>query len=166
VLGIEAKNKKAAGIVRRCEALAAKPQPVAPAPKPEPKPVAAAPKPEPKPVAEAPKPATRRAAVAAAKPAPAKPAARPVEEPAPAGDADRLIKDAQQAWLRGQHQAAIDSARKALRAKPGMTNAYQIIAICSCALRDADGAAKAYEKLDDRNKVLVKTSCQKSGISF
>jgi tetratricopeptide (TPR) repeat protein len=77
-----------------------------------------------------------------------------------------LIKDAQQAWLRGQHAVAIDAARKALRVKPNLTNAYQIIAICSCALHDADSAAKAYEKLDERNKLYVKSSCQKNGISF
>jgi pSer/pThr/pTyr-binding forkhead associated (FHA) protein len=170
VLAVEAKSKRAAIIVKRCEAMAAKAEAVAAAPKPEP-----APKPAPAP--EAAKPSGRRVAAAAAKPAPAKPApAKPVaakpaepakpEPSAAAGDADKLIKDAQQAWLHGQHAAAIDYARKALRAKPGLTNAYQIIAICSCALRDADGAARAYEKLDERNRLYVKSSCQKNGISF
>jgi pSer/pThr/pTyr-binding forkhead associated (FHA) protein/tetratricopeptide (TPR) repeat protein len=153
VLGIDAKNKRAAFVVRRCEAMAAKPEPA------------------PKPVAAAPKPAPRRPAPAPvmARPAAARPvAARPVESAKlePAADADKLIKDAQQAWLRGQHALAIDAARKALRVKPNLTNAYQIIAICSCALHDADSAARAYEKLDERNKLYVKSSCQKNGISF
>jgi ABC transport system ATP-binding/permease protein len=159
VLGLESKNKKAAAIVRRCEALAA-------APPPEP---AAAPEPKP-----APEPKVRRAAVAAApRAAAAKPRATeppPRLEPTPASaataDPDKLIKDAQQAWFRGQYGAAIDSARKALRAKPSLTNAYQIIAVCSCALHDAESAARAYEKLDDRNKLYVKSACQKNGISF
>jgi ABC transport system ATP-binding/permease protein len=160
VLGIEAKNKKAGAIVKRCAAAAEKAEAV----------VAAPPKPEP--VAPAAKPARRPVAVAAARPTPARPTPNPRApetarpEAAPAADADKLIKDAQQAWLRGQHGQAIDAARKALRVKPNLTNAYQIIAICSCALHDADSAAKAYEKLDERNKVYVKTSCQKNGITF
>jgi pSer/pThr/pTyr-binding forkhead associated (FHA) protein len=155
VLGIEAKHKKAAAIIRRCEALANAPAPV----------IAAAPPP-----ASEPKPAPRRAApvavarVAAAKP---KPAEAPRVEPAgAAADPDKLIKDAQQAWFRGQYGAAIDSARKALRARPNLTNAYQIIAVCSCALHDAESAARAFEKLDERNKQYVKSACQKSGIAF
>lgn len=152
VLEIEAKNKRAATILRRCEALAAAPSEPTAAPKPArraPAPVVAAARPAP-----APKAAPSRA------PEPAR------SEPASAADPDKLIKDAQQAWLRGQHAAAIDSARKALRVKPNLTNAYQIIAICSCALHDADAASKAYEKLDERNKLYVKSSCQKNGISF
>jgi hypothetical protein len=47
-----------------------------------------------------------------------------------------------------------------------LTNAYQIIAVCSCALHDAESAARAFEKLDDRNKQYVKSACQKNGISF
>ena len=155
VLGIDAKNKRAALVVRRCEAMAAKPEPAS----------------KPEPVAAAPKPAPRRSAPAPvmARPTAARPvAAKPVEavKPELAADADRLIKDAQQAWLRGQHALAIDAARRALRVKPNLTNAYQIIAICSCALHDADSAARAYEKLDERNKLYVKSSCQKNGISF
>jgi hypothetical protein len=53
-----------------------------------------------------------------------------------------------------------------LRIKPNLTNAFQIIAVCSCALHDADSAAKALERLDERNKQFVKSACQKNGISF
>jgi tetratricopeptide (TPR) repeat protein len=153
VLAIDANSKKAGTIIKRCEALANAPA-VAPAP---------ALAPEPKPVSHRPVP------VAAVRPA--APKTKPVELPrfepaAPAGDSDSLIKDAQQAWFRGQYGAAIDSARKALRVKPNLTNAYQIIAVCSCALHDAESAARAFEKLDDRNKLYVKSACQKNGISF
>jgi len=168
VLGLEAKNKKAIAVVKRCEVLAKQAATaVAAAEAPKPEPVVAAPKPEP-PVA---KPARRPPApvVAARAPAPKpKPAVEPAkpEPAAPAGDPDKLIKDAQQAWFRGQYAVAIDSARKALRVKPNLTNAYQIIAVCSCALHDADSAAKAFERLDERNKLYVKSACQKNGISF
>ena len=60
--------------------------------------------------------------------------------------------------------AALVSARRALKLKPGDPNAYTIIAAASCALRDAQEATKAYEKLDDRNKGLAKSLCQKSGV--
>jgi pSer/pThr/pTyr-binding forkhead associated (FHA) protein len=159
VLGIDAKNKRAAFVVKRCEAMAAKPEPA-----PRPERVAAAPKPAPRRPAPASAPAPVTARPAAARPVAARPGESAKLEPA--ADADKLIKDAQQAWLRGQHAVAIDAARKALRVKPNLTNAYQIIAICSCALHDADSAAKAYEKLDERNKLYVKSSCQKNGISF
>jgi pSer/pThr/pTyr-binding forkhead associated (FHA) protein/tetratricopeptide (TPR) repeat protein len=154
VLGLEAKNKKAEAVVKRCDAMAAKP----PNPETEPEPVVAVAKPAPRRPAAAP--------VVHASAAKTKPAEGPKPEPASMADPDKLIKDAQQAWFRGQYAAAIDAARKALRVKPSLTNAYQIIAVCSCALHDADSAAKAYEKLDDRNKLYVKSACQKSGIGF
>jgi pSer/pThr/pTyr-binding forkhead associated (FHA) protein/tetratricopeptide (TPR) repeat protein len=152
VLGVDAKNKKAAGMVKHCDDMAKQPQL------------------EPQPVAAAPKPAPRRPAAvsAVARAAAAKPSVEtPRAEPGPAAsDPDKLIKDAQQAWFHGQYAVAIDSARKALRIKPNLSNAYQIIAVCSCALHDADSAAKAYDKLDERNKLYVKSACQKNGISF
>jgi len=165
VLGLETKNKKAAAVVRACEAVAK--QAVAAAAKPEPVPVAVMPKPAPVPAAS--KPARRPAVALAVARAPvpkSKPVELPKPEPAPAADPDKLIKDAQQAWFRGQYAVAIDSARKALRVKPNLTNAYQIIAVCSCALHDADSATRAFERLDERNKLYVKSACQKSGISF
>jgi hypothetical protein len=120
-----------------------------------------------KPVVAAAKPAPRRpAAPAADQASPFKLAEDPKPEPAPAADPDKLIKDAQQAWFRGQYAAAVDSARKALKAKPGLATAYQIIALCSCALHDEGAASGAYERLDERNKQFVKTACLKNGIKF
>jgi pSer/pThr/pTyr-binding forkhead associated (FHA) protein len=140
VLALDPEQKKAALVLKRCAkrlAMAEQPAPPRPARKAEPK--------------------------VAVKKAPAAP-----NPPAPeaAADPDRLIKEAQQAWFRGQYAVAIDSARKALKAKPGLANAYQIIAVCSCALKDAGSAAKAFDKLDDRNKQYVRASCQKSGINL
>jgi pSer/pThr/pTyr-binding forkhead associated (FHA) protein/tetratricopeptide (TPR) repeat protein len=105
------------------------------------------------------------------KPAPpprAEPVARAVAPQAPpeTGDPDALLQESQQAWLRGQFAAAIESARRALRVRPNLPKAYQIIAVCSCSLRDGDGAAKAYERLEERMKPLVKSACQKSGITL
>jgi pSer/pThr/pTyr-binding forkhead associated (FHA) protein len=80
-------------------------------------------------------------------------------------DADALMKQAREAWLRQQCGSAMDLSRKALRAKPGLTDAYQILAVCSCSLKDADAAGRAYARLDDKNRSLVHALCQKNGIA-
>jgi pSer/pThr/pTyr-binding forkhead associated (FHA) protein len=82
-----------------------------------------------------------------------------------ADDADALMKQAREAWLRQQCGSAMDLSRKALRAKPGLTDAYQILAVCSCSLKDADAAGRAYARLDDKNRSLVHALCQKNGIA-
>lgn len=87
--------------------------------------------------------------------------------PAAAGVApDKLIQQALEAFKRGQCRLAIDSARQALQIKPGLTSAYQIIAICSCSLHDPETATSAYVKLDDRNKQLVRATCQRNDVHF
>jgi pSer/pThr/pTyr-binding forkhead associated (FHA) protein len=195
VLAIDAENQAAQDLVARCgkppkpAAVAMKPAPVettvaetpAPPVRRSPRAVAVAPVPAPTTTTAAvtppPQPAAPKPVVATATPTP-KPArppgsARPAsarasaEGPAPSGaDGDALMQEAQDAWLKGQYSAAIDASRKALRAKPGLTRAYQIIAVCSCSLRDAESATKAYERLDDRNKQLVKQLCAKSGVTI
>jgi pSer/pThr/pTyr-binding forkhead associated (FHA) protein len=92
------------------------------------------------------------------------PAAAPVAGGGEEIDVDAVMKQAREAWMRGQYGSAIDYARKALRAKPGMTDAYQIIAASSCSLKDAEGATRAYAKLDDKSRNLVHSLCQKNGI--
>jgi hypothetical protein len=191
VLAVDAENQAAQDLISRCTkaapattTAAAKPaattsKPVvvatpAPAPAAVPRtapaprtaPVTTSPALTPPPTAATPKPV----AVASTRPAPPTRPARPAAAesgPAPAGaDGDALLQEAQDAWLKGQYSAAIDASRKALKAKPGMTRAYQIIAVCSCSLRDAESATKAYEKLDERNKSLVKQLCAKSGVAI
>jgi pSer/pThr/pTyr-binding forkhead associated (FHA) protein len=90
-------------------------------------------------------------------------AAAPAE---PAADPDFLLKQARDAWLHQQCGSAIDIARRALRAKPSLTDAYQIITVCSCSLRDAEGAGRAYGKLDDKSRTMARSLCQKNGISL
>ncbi|HVV52538.1 MAG TPA: hypothetical protein VHO06_22920, partial [Polyangia bacterium] len=85
--------------------------------------------------------------------------------PAETEDAEALMKQAREAWLRQQCGAAMDLSRRALRAKPGWTDAYQILAVCSCSLKDAEAAERAYSRLDDKNRTLVHAVCQKNGIA-
>jgi hypothetical protein len=107
-----------------------------------------------------PRESTRAEPAAAARPTAA---ATPAE---PAADPDLLLKQAREAWLHQQCPSAIDIARRALKAKPSLTDAYQIITVCSCSLRDADGAGRAYGKLDEKSRTLARTLCQKNGISL
>jgi len=159
VMRLEPRNLLARDVVRSCkprqELAVAKPaKEVAPAP-----PVAAR--------LARPRPNAPLAAEAPSRPE--APAPRPRSETAAAdveaADPDVLMKQAREAWLRQQCGSAVDLSRKALHAKPGMTDAYQIIAVCSCTLKDADAASRAYAKLDDKNRSLVRQLCQKNGIS-
>jgi hypothetical protein len=126
-------------------------------------------KPKAEPVARAaPAPRARTVAVVApARPEKAERAEKPERaEPAaePEVDVDALMKQSREAWMRQQCGSAIDLARRALKAKPGMTDAHQIIAVCSCSLKDVESATRAYAKLDDKNRNLVRSLCQKNGV--
>jgi pSer/pThr/pTyr-binding forkhead associated (FHA) protein len=97
------------------------------------------------------------------------PPARTVAALAPAdapADPDLLMKQAREAWIHQHCGSAIDSARRALKAKPGLSDAYQIIAVCSCSLRDVEGASRAYSKLDEKSRPLARSLCQKNGIAL
>src|SRR5262249_32278733 len=92
--------------------------------------------------------------------------AEPAAQAEADADADALMKQARQAWARQQCGSARDLSRRPLRAHPDMSDAYQIIAACSCSLKDSDGAARAYSKLDDKSRGLVRTLCQRNGIAL
>ena len=76
----------------------------------------------------------------------------------PAADADALLKQARDAWLHQQCPSAIEIARRALKAKPSLTDAYQIITVCSCSLKDArapEGVRKAGRQEPNAGAVAV-----------
>jgi ABC transport system ATP-binding/permease protein len=136
---LDPKNTLAPQLVRMCRA---KPEPVA-------------------------RPARARVVAAAA---PAARAERQQSDKAPETpaepdvDADTLMRYSREAWLRQQCGSAIELSRKALKVKPGLSDAYQIIAVCSCSLKDVEGATRAYAKLDEKNRNLVHSLCQKNGV--
>jgi len=165
VLRLEPRNLLAKDIVRLCRPRA-EPAAVAAARPAKTRPSAALVaenRPEAPKRTETPRPEPRRAEPAHVEAAAVREA--PPAEPAEAPDADALMKQAREAWLRQQCGSAIDLSRKALHAKPGMTDAYQIIAVCSCTLKDGEAAGRAYAKLDDKNRNLVHTLCQRNGIN-
>ena len=141
-------------------------------------PVAAAPAaaahPAPAAPAAAPRPpAARPAAVRPARPAAvarAPGAAPAAETPSVADewqpDAADLVKQAREAWMHQQCGSAIELSRRALKIKPNTSDAHQIIAVCACSMKDKDGALKAYAKLDERSRSMVRTLCARNGIEL
>lgn len=106
-------------------------------------------------------------------PAPPEPvAAAPIPTPppplpaAPAVDVDGLLKEAQQAWSRRYYGVAIDKAREVLKASPGRHDAYQIIAVCSCAVGAAEDAREAASHLDSYKQRLVRSLCKNHGVTL
>jgi serine/threonine protein kinase len=123
-------------------------------------------------------PTAGRTAPKPASPAP-KPAVKAVEQPKANGgkvapppasaSADQLVREAQQAWLAGQHALALNRAQAALAAspKPGQAvQAYEIVATCSCILHRRDRALEAASHLDTTRRESVKAACAKNGVPF
>jgi hypothetical protein len=88
--------------------------------------------------------------------------------PAPA-TADDLVREAQHAWMAGNHAAAISKAQAALKAAPNpaqVAQAYELIATCACALGQADTARAAIAHLGDSKREAVRARCMKNGLTI
>ncbi len=128
---------------------------------------AAPPASPPTPPAEATPPAPGKPAVAPEPAAPEKAAGEP--EPPPPPSADALVREAQQAWLRGHFAAAIGKAESALEAQPTQAQtvrAYEIIGTCSCSIGQVDTARKAASHLGEAKREMVKAVCKKHGLTL
>jgi serine/threonine protein kinase len=80
---------------------------------------------------------------------------------------DDLVRDAQRAWMGGQNALAISRAQAALKAGPGPAQAmqaYEIIGMCSCALRDAATAREAASHVSSTRRDTIKEVCEKNGV--
>ncbi len=151
VLTVEDGNSEAQEIVRSCGA-ASKPLAAAPEAKPSKpsKPIAAAPEAKPEP---------------AAKPTPPPPAAKP--EPKPEGgmddaQAEKILQEAQDYYVHGQYQQAIDTAKKAMKAQP--LKAWRTIGASSCFLKDKAMAVQAWNKIDTNGRNLLRYVCSRNDI--
>jgi hypothetical protein len=115
---------------------------------------------------------TPRPFVAPTEPAPPIPTQAEPEPPAPtpaapvrpAGDPEAMLREAQQAWLRHHFAVAVDKARSALALSPDQPLAYQIIAVCSCALHNTEDAQQASAHLEPARRKLVRAVCEKDGV--
>jgi Serine/threonine protein kinase len=109
-----------------------------------------------------PEPAPPTPSPAVLEPPPVAPTpAAPVQ---PAADPEALMREAQQAWTRRHYAVAINNARSALALSPDRPLAYQIIAVCSCALHNAEDAEQAAAHLDQVKRKLVRAVCEKDGV--
>jgi pSer/pThr/pTyr-binding forkhead associated (FHA) protein len=134
-LTVDEGNVEAQEILKSCGA-AARPA-VKPAPSPERKP--AKPSAAAAPAAKKEKPSPSEEAGGEAMPNPA---------------AEKLLQDAQDAYVHGQYANAIETAKKAAKAQP--MRAWRIIGAASCFLKDRGGAMQAWNKLGPQERSFLK----------
>jgi len=77
-----------------------------------------------------------------------------------------LLKQAQGAYVGGDHRRSIALAKEVLKLKPGDNMATQILGASSCYLKDVDQAKWAYDHLPRKVKGLLKHICLKEGINL
>lgn len=93
------------------------------------------------------------------------------EEPkdSPSVSVEDCMRQAQRASRKGHHKAAIRKARAVLEAEPEpghVIQAYQIIAMSSCALGKVDSAREAASHLRKAALAVVKAACKKDGVAL
>jgi tetratricopeptide (TPR) repeat protein len=153
---VDPENRKAAQLAKGCRPKVAARVAAAPPPPPAPRP----------PAVRAARVVTRTVAARSQAASSSDEFAPPASETSSATDPAELIKEARTAWMHQQCGQAIELSRKALKAKPGAGEAHQIIAVCSCSLKDRDGALKSYLKLDERSRGMVRNICGKNGVEL
>ena len=78
--------------------------------------------------------------------------------------AEKTLQEAQDAYVHGQYQNAIELAKKAVKAQPG--RAWRIIGASSCFLKDRGGAVNAFGKLDAQGRNFLKYVCSRQAITI
>jgi hypothetical protein len=80
---------------------------------------------------------------------------------------DKILQDAQEAYVHGQYQVALDQAHRATKggSKDQLIKAWRIIGLASCFLKDRTGATQAWSKLDQRGRQSLQYVCAKNQIS-
>ena len=82
-------------------------------------------------------------------------------QPNPA--AEKLLQDAQDAYVHGQYANAIETAKKAQKSEP--LKAWRIIGAASCFLKDRGGALQAWNKLGPQERSFLKYVCSRNAIT-
>lgn len=144
-LSIDEGNVEALDILKSCGAT--------------PKPVAKKEQPEKKAKADKPEKAVATAPAAKIKEKP--PVDDQPSQPSPA--AEKLLQDAQDAYVHGQYANAIETARKAAKSEP--LKAWRIIGAASCFLKDRNGAMAAWNKLGPQERSFLKYVCSRNAIT-
>jgi len=94
-------------------------------------------------------------------------------KPKPAGPtladlerAKKIVHQASQSYVAGNHARAIQLAKQALKLAGGQKMAIQIIGASSCYLKKARDAKWAYNRLPPQQRNLLKKVCQKNGVNL
>lgn len=87
----------------------------------------------------------------------------PSESGTPNAAAEKLLQDAQDAYVHGQYANAIETAKRAARAQPA--RAWRIIGAASCFLKDRGGAMQAWNKLGPQERSFLKYVCSRNAIT-
>src|SRR5947199_104864 len=82
---------------------------------------------------------------------------------APSAATEKLLQDAQDAYVHGQYANAIELARKAAKSSP--SKAWRIMGASSCFLKDRNGAMTAWNKLDAQGRQFLKYVCSRNAIT-
>ncbi|MDB4969122.1 MAG: hypothetical protein JWN44_4811 [Myxococcales bacterium] len=112
------------------------------------------------------KPRPEKNPVVAATPAAKVKEKPPTEEPPPSQPnpmAEKLLQDAQDAYVHGQYANAIETAKKASKSEP--LKAWRIIGAASCFLKDRSGALQAWNKLGPQERSFLKYVCSRNAIT-
>jgi pSer/pThr/pTyr-binding forkhead associated (FHA) protein len=96
-------------------------------------------------------------------PQPREPKESPEAPEAPSPQTEKLLQDAQDAYVHGQYANAIELARKAAKASP--SKAWRIMGASSCFLKDRNGAMTAWNKLDAQGRQFLKYVCSRNAIT-
>ena len=89
------------------------------------------------------------------------PRTTPPTQPNPA--AEKMLQDAQDAYVHGQYANAIETAKKAAKSEP--LKAWRIIGAASCFLKDRNGAMQAWNKLGPQERSFLKYVCSRNAIT-
>jgi len=80
--------------------------------------------------------------------------------------AKTMLKDAQKAYVNGNHQHAAKLAQKVLALQPGNLIAAQILGASACYLKNQALAMSAYNRLPASRRGMLKNMCQRNGINL
>jgi RNA polymerase sigma factor (sigma-70 family) len=86
-------------------------------------------------------------------------AAAPAQAPG-----DDLLQRAQQAYIHGEYDDAIELARKGMAAQP--SKAWRIVGAASCFNKDASGATEAWNALDPQSRKFVEYVCKRNDVTL
>jgi hypothetical protein len=79
---------------------------------------------------------------------------------------EQQLKEARRLYIDGQHESAIRATERVLIEDPKNLQAWQIEGSAACYLNEVVRANRAYHHLDAKNRNLLKSVCNRKGISL